>query len=135
MRENVSPKISSHSVGCTARVYSSVRSCRIFCSSTMHIATTRDGSSRQVGRGGSRSAEAAGSAAGAAGIAESVSWFVELVAGVGAEHLFQGRARLETGLELRGGAQGPYAAPVHERDPVAVLVGLIHVVRGHQHGH
>ncbi len=81
MRVKVWPKISSHRAGCTARVYSSVRSWLSFWSSTAHIATTRAGSSRQPGLGAggltssprslrSWSADAAGGAAGASDIAE-----------------------------------------------------------------
>src|SRR4051812_21111125 len=133
-RENVSPKISSHSAGWIARVYSSVRSCRIFWSSTMHIATTRAGRRRQVIQDGG-SAEPAGGTAGAARVTEVVSWFVELVAGVGAEHLLESRPGLEPRLQFRRCAERPDPASVHEGDPVAVLVGLVHVVGGHQDGH
>src|SRR6476469_5195769 len=95
-RENVSPKISSQSAGWIARVYSSVRSCRIFWSSTMHIATTRAGSRRQVIQDGG-SAEPAGGTAVTACVTEVVSWFFELVAGVGAEHLLEGGSGFEAG--------------------------------------
>src|SRR5258707_3777082 len=40
-RENVCPKINSHSAGCTILVNSSVRSWRSFCSSTIAKAPTR----------------------------------------------------------------------------------------------
>ena len=60
---NVSPKISSHSAGWIARVNSSVRSWRSFCSSTRQSAPMR----RRAGAGGPRappgSAETAGGAA------------------------------------------------------------------------
>src|ERR1700754_3640785 len=96
-RENVSPKISSHRAGWIARVYSSVRSCRIFWSSTMHIATTRAGSRRQAVQDGG-SAEPAGGTSGTACVTEVVSWFVELIAGVGAEHLLESGSGLEARL-------------------------------------
>lgn len=37
--------------------------------------------------------------------------------------------------EFERGAEGADAAAVHQRDPVAVPVGLVHGVRGHQDGH
>jgi hypothetical protein len=37
--------------------------------------------------------------------------------------------------ELGRGAEGPDPAAVHQGGPVAVLVGLVHGVGGHEHGH
>jgi len=47
-RLKVSPKMTSQSAGCTARVKSSVRSWLIFCSSTRQNVPTRLGSRRQT---------------------------------------------------------------------------------------
>jgi len=60
--------------------------------------------------------------------------FVERAAGVVAEHVVQRGAAPERGLEHARGTRGLDRARVHERDPVAVGVGLVHVVGGHQHG-
>src|SRR6185437_8444360 len=143
IRLNVSPKISSHSAGCMARVYSSVRSWRIFLSSTQHSVPTRLISRRAAASGVSPaswgrpgSAEAAGGAPGAAYVTDAslLRVVVEGAAGVVPEHVVQRGAVPERGLELARGSCGPDQACVHERDPVAVGVGLVHVVGGHQHG-
>jgi hypothetical protein len=51
IRLNVSPKISSHSAGWMARVYSSARSWRIFLSSTQHSVPMRLSSRRAAASG------------------------------------------------------------------------------------
>src|SRR6476469_1298767 len=146
----VSPKISSHRAGWIARVYSSVRSCRSFCSSTTHIAPTRAATTRQPARarGGvsSRrevSAEPGSGAAGAADIAEPLLpvlvRVVEIAAREVAEDVLEaGTAALDgrqVVLEPAGRAHAAKAAAVHERDAVAVLVGLVQVVGRDQDGH
>src|SRR6266536_1737596 len=87
-RVKVSPKISSHSTGWTARVYSSVRSWRSFCSSTRHSVATRLPSVRQTGGpgGSGASAEPAGGAAGVADVTDVAS-LLEGRAGGGAQLL------------------------------------------------
>src|SRR3981081_3137836 len=113
-----------------------------FCSSTTHMAQTLAGSTRHIG--GARrptapaaSPEAAGSPASGTDIAEaSRGCFLERVTGVGAEDVIErGPVVIEAGFEMLRGAQGACPATVHERDAVAVAVGLVHVVRRDQHGH
>src|SRR5690348_4800485 len=81
------PNTSSHSAGCTARVTSSVRSWRSFCSSTRHIVPMRDTAVATV-RTTPGSAEATGGAAGSTDIAH-VSLLGEGVAGVAAEDVVE----------------------------------------------
>src|SRR5437016_13637297 len=104
IRVKVSPKISSQSAGWIARVYSSVRSCRSFCSSTMHIALTRVSTTLHPARarGGvnnssrprdEASADAGGGTAGAPDITEPlclVVGFVEATADEVPEDVLQG---------------------------------------------
>src|ERR1700733_7125033 len=140
---NVSPKISSHSAGWIARVYSSVRSWRILRISTQHSVTMRLSSRRTTPNGDSPGrpvspglAETAGGTPGAADVTDAslLGVVVERAAGVVAEHVVQRGPGTERGLEHAGGTGGADRARVHERDPVAVGVGLVHVVGGHQHG-
>src|SRR5215470_17725977 len=132
----VSPKITSHSAGWMARVYSLVRSWRIFRSSTQQSVATRlirrrtparGGSAGSPGQpGGSGSAEAAGGAPGAADVTDAslLGLVVQRPAGVVAEHVVQRGPLAQPGLELGRGAGGAQGAVVHQRDPVAVEVGL-----------
>src|SRR5215472_12416079 len=153
---NVSPKINSQRAGWMALVYSSVRSWRILRSSTQHSVMTRLASRRTIAetvstgssgtvlaRGddppdppGVGSAEATGGTPGAADVTDAPPFRVrvERAAGVVAEYVVQRGPAAEHGLQHRGGACGADRARVHERDPVAVGVRLVHVVRGHQHG-
>src|SRR5215468_261750 len=142
----VSPKISSHSAGWMARVYSSVRSCRILRSSTQQSVATRLARRRRPawgrpagspgGPGRSGSAEAAGGAPGAADLTDAslLGIVVQRPAGVMTEHVVERGSLAQPSLELGRGAGGPDGAVVHERDPVAVQVGLLHVVGGHEDG-
>src|SRR5215475_8497221 len=139
---NVSPKISSHSAGWMARVYSSVRSCRILRSSTQHSVTIRlarrptPAIRLSAATGGST--EAAGGAPGAAYVTDAslFRWVVrEGVAGVIPEHVVKRGAVTEPGAQVGRAAGGADRAAAHQRHPVAVGVGLVHVVGGHQHGH
>src|SRR5580658_8438424 len=125
--------MSSHSAGWMARVYSSVRSCLILRSSTQHRVRMRLNSRRTPDRG--RSAQPAGGAPGAAYVTYSSRTDLEGVSGVMPEHVDQGDAGAQSRLELGRGALGADAALVHQRDPVAVGVGLVHVVGGHEHRH
>src|SRR5215470_13665880 len=139
---NVSPKISSHSAGWIARVYSSVRSWRILRSSTQHSVTIRlarrpSPAVRLSGAIGG-STETAGGAPGAAYVtnASFLRRVVrEGVAGVVPEHVIKRGVVTEPGAKVDGAAGGADRAAVHQRHPVAVGVGLVHVVGGHQHGH
>src|SRR5215472_14465142 len=102
-----------------ARVYSSVRSCRIFRSSTQHSVPILLASLRRLATGLSQSA---GGAAGAAYITDA-SFFrhvVQRVAGVVAEHVVERGAVAESGPQVGGPAGGADRAAVHERHPVAV---------------
>src|SRR3984957_13655843 len=83
------------------------------------------------------SAKPAGGAPGAAYVTDaSFLWsLVQGVACVVAENVIEGGLVAEPGPQLGGGAGDADPAPVHQRDAVAVGVGLVHVVGGHQHGH
>src|ERR1700761_3661482 len=84
MRLNVSPKISSQRIGCTARVKSSLRSCESFCSSTRQNVATRLGKRCQTGT----STEAARGPPSATDFTEtSLRLFGEAAAGELAEHV------------------------------------------------
>src|SRR5262245_9328052 len=99
-----------------ALVSSSVRSRRSFCSSIRHIVPTRESSCCGV----APLTETAGGAASGTDIANPSS--IELVAGHRPEHIVQSGTRSELGHQVRGGAQGPDPAAVHERDALAVLL-------------
>src|SRR5664280_1436013 len=143
-RLNVCPKINSQSAGWMARVTSSVRSWRSFWASSRHSVATRlgstsqpvDGKRREVtDGGGAGSAEPACGTSGTTDIGQPFAGVGEVTAGVVAEHIVKSRLRTERADQLGGGADGPDATGVDERDLVAVVLGLVHVVRGHQHGH
>src|SRR5690348_15926639 len=146
IRVKVSPKISSHSAGWMARVYSSVRSWRILRISTQQSVAIRltrrrapasGGSAGSPGHPGGRgSAEAASGAPGAADVTDASLFgiVVQRPAGVMTEHVIKGGPPAQPGLELGRSAGGADGAVVHERDPVAVQVGLFHVVGGHEDG-
>src|SRR5215218_5833913 len=105
-RENVSPKMSSHSAGWIARVISSTWSLRIRCSSTMQNVMTRLGSRHHPGGPpGGRSAEAAGSSARAAHIPQVPS-ILDLAAGVVAEHVLERRVLAQLVLQVDRRALG-----------------------------
>src|SRR5690348_6390976 len=135
IRVNVSPKMTSHRAGWMARVTSSVRSWRSFCNSTRHIAYTRVPSRRSA----FVLTDAAGGAASCPDIAKPPS--IQRVAGVPAEDRVQvvARAIVDRGGqpadELGRRTERADGAPVHQGDPVAVLLGFLHVVRGDQYRH
>src|SRR5579884_1961405 len=100
-------------------------------------AVTADVASADTASADAASADTGGCGARGTDIAElSRGRLVKGVAGVVAEDVFErARAGRQRGLELLRRAGGPDGAAVHERDPVAELVGLVHVVRGDEHGH
>src|ERR1700722_3813260 len=129
---NVSPKISSQSAGWMARVYSSVRSCRILRSSTQHSVPMRLASRRMTagrvsagrvsaGSASPRSPETAGGTPGAADVTDASLFgvVVERVAGVVAGHVVQRGSVAEHRLEQPRRARGPDRARVHQRHLVA----------------
>src|SRR5215469_2685104 len=136
-----------------ALVYSSVRSWRILRSSTQHSVTIRltrrRATASGVSAGGTSavekwpgpartgSAEAAGGTPCAADVTDA-SLFVVVVqspARVMPEHVVQGGALAEHRLEHARRARGSNRPRVHERYPVAVGIGLVHVVGRHQYRH
>src|SRR5436190_8614932 len=152
-RENVCPKISSHSAGCTILVSNSVRSCRSFCSSTIAKAPIRMAipRTRCQPRGARtmptcRSTDTAGRPSAVTDRAESGLRGVLLQSrtGVVTEDVFQSCLRSRVGgdmgvsrhptLQLGGRTECPQPA-VLQRHPVAECVGLLHIVRGEQDGH
>src|ERR1700722_14029414 len=134
---NVSPKISSQSAGWMARVYSSVRSCRILRSSTQHSVPIRLASRRMTagrvsagrvsagrvsaGSASPRSPETAGGTPGPADVTDASLFgvVVERVAGVVAGHVVQRGSVAEHRLEQPRRARGPDRARVHQRHLVA----------------
>src|SRR5215471_13823411 len=133
-RVNVSPKISSQRAGWMALVTSSCWSWRMRHSSTVQNVSTRLGRMRHQAGAAATSTEAARSSAGAADIAES-PLLVELAAGVVAEHVLQGGPVSELGPQLIRPPERPDRPVVHQRDPLAELLRLLHVVRGEQDRH
>src|SRR6266567_7107487 len=140
-RVKVSPKISSHRAGWIALVISSVRSWRSFCNSTRHIvptrATTRPAKPKRRGRvAPADSTEAWSGTSSGADIAHPFPCAgTEVIAGGGAEHVVEGGVVADHRLQFGRRAFRSDPTAVHERDPVALLVGLVHVMRGHQHSH
>src|SRR5574341_2151526 len=131
----VPPKITSHRAGWIALVYSSERSWRSFCSSTRQNVVTRLASVRQIGGlAGSASGEPAGGAAGATDVTDVAS-FLQALAGEVAEYVLEGRVRAQRCLEPGRGADRAHPATVHQRDPLAQVIGLVQVVGGQQDGH
>src|SRR6185437_14324157 len=125
IRLNVSPKISSHSAGWMARVYSSVRSCRSLRSSTQHSVIMRLASWRSPTRplgaapgpaGGS--AQAARGAPGATDVTDASprGVLVQRSAGEMPEHVVQGRVQAQARLQAGRGAGGLNPAAVHQRE-------------------
>src|SRR4051794_11026197 len=101
----------------------------------MRAKSTRTKPTAAAGAGARVSAEADGGAAGAADIAQASGFVVGQVARVVAEDVVERGARAERRLELGGRAAGAQSPAVHERDPLAELVGLVHVVRREQDRH
>src|SRR3954453_5797360 len=131
-----------------ARVTSSVRSCRIFCSSAMQKAwmraryqTTNDFSAAGTSVTGAgsvtvvadRSGESAGGASRRANIAQITS-FTQLVADERAERVLEVGFRPHPSGQLRRRADRTHHALVHERDAVAQRLRLVHVMGGEQDG-
>src|SRR5262249_62342542 len=87
-------------------------------------------------RGGGGPAGAASGAPGPADVTDAplLGIVVQRPAGVMTEHAVEGGSPAQPGLELGRGAGGAEGAVVHERDPVAVQVGLLHVMGGHKDG-
>src|SRR3954469_8164092 len=101
----------------------------------MRAKSTRTKPTAAAGAGARVSAEADGGAAGAADIAQASGFVVGQVARGGAKGVVEGVARAERRLELGGRADRAQPAAMHERDPLAELVGLVHVVRREQDRH
>src|SRR5487761_81960 len=84
------------------------------------------------------SAKSAGGAPGAAYFTNASFFFwslVQGVAGVVAEDVVERGLVTEPSPQRSRSPGDADLGPVHQRDPVAVGVGLVHVVGGHQHGH
>src|ERR1700727_2396042 len=111
IRLNVSPKITSHRTGWTARVNSSGRAWRSFWSSTRQKMPTRDGYRRSVV---SALSDATGGAASASDGTQSSLGRVtgKRATGVMSEHVLQRRVGRERGLELGRRALGADRAQV-----------------------
>src|SRR5215211_6745032 len=128
-RENVCPKISSHSAGCTMRVNSSVRSCRSFCNSTNAKAPTLNTIPRTRRHPwGARTSSTP--AFGSTDTTRRPSRGADRPEDVLKRGLFS-----DCLLQLRRRADRLQSTVMHQRHPVTQRVGLLHVVRGEQHGH
>src|SRR6266516_250101 len=136
-RSNVTPKIISHSAGWIARVSSSVRSWRIFWTSArQNVAMRLPSHFHAGGLGGgvkAASTESARDAPRATNVTELPS-FLERVTGVEAEHVLERRLGPEARFQLRRRSHGANAAAVHQRHPIAQLLGFFHVVRRDENG-
>src|SRR6476469_280820 len=98
----------------------------------MQKVPTRD-TSRRAGDGArvAGSAHAAGGPPSATDSTEtSLLLGLEEAAGVVAEDVLEAGVGPQRGLQLVGGADGAQPPLVHEADPVAECVGLLHVVGG-----
>src|SRR6476469_3268889 len=115
--------MNSHSSGWTERVKMSRWSWRSFCHSARAIAP--------VPAASRRSAEAARSTTLGADIAEP-PFVRDRAAGHAREDLLEVRRRMAPAQLLRRAVLDD-AAMVHDRQPVAVALGLLHHVRGHEH--
>src|SRR4051794_29872238 len=124
----------SQSRGCTERVKMSRWSCRSLCSSAQPIATVP--SSRRAARTGSErsadSTEPARTSAACADISEAPSFLEPAARDLGEDVLERGHAVAAAQL-LRRAERGD-RAEVHDRDPVALALGLLHLVGCHEHG-
>src|SRR5438270_792230 len=117
-----------------ARVYSSLRSCRTLHTSTQHSVTIRLARLLSSKIGPPRTGmltEAAGGAPGAADIADPSLLLaaVQRPPGVVAEDVVQRHVLAQRRLQVAGRAGRADVAEVHQRQPVAVDVRLVHVVR------
>src|SRR5215471_5157936 len=137
--------MTSHNAGCTARVTSSVRSCRIFWTSATQNAQIRaeyqvtiaHGVSRvRAGAGSwsSRSGEPTSGATRRADIAKVTSLIGELVTDERAECVLEVRLGSDTAGERGRRADRTDLATVDERDAITKGLGFVHVVRREQHG-
>src|SRR5690606_8546295 len=139
-RPMVAPKMPSHSSGCTARIASSSRSRRIFCSSTRPSATTRETRIRSFGGpgGAAPSTEPGRGATSCPDTAHTSPTVVvtvgQVVAGVGPEDVVQALAA-DLFDEPGRCAHGPQPSTVHECHAVAPPLSLRHVVGGDEDGH
>src|ERR1017187_3613566 len=132
LRENTSPKMSSQSAGCRARVTSSVKSCRSLRNSNsvmtnvfsmklakgwMKVAVIGPGLAKALRRCafGAYVVEVAAGIKGAAGIVNKD--IIERVA-----------AAAQRGLEFFAGAKGIQFAQVHDRDAITMALSLLQVM-------
>src|SRR5579863_8345828 len=139
-RLNVSPKMTSQSTGCTARVTASVRSCESFCSSTRQKVKTLFGNWRQI-VGSGRAAALANATCSSPGRPDranrphGLALLVEVVARVVAKHVLEVGVRADAELQLGRTSDRLDLPEVEERDPVTKELGFLHVVGREQHGH
>src|SRR6478735_2890688 len=144
--ENVCPKISSQSAGCTMRVNNSVRSWRSFCNSTSANAPTRTASDRirRQPRGArTRWMSARGSTDTASRPSARAHFLetglrcvlVQIRSRVMAEHVLERRFRGDGLFQLARRADRAQPSVMHERHAVTQRIGLLHVVSGQQDRH
>src|SRR5262245_18883897 len=111
------PKISNHRTGWTARVTSSLGSWRTLRSSI----SAMDQVSSRNRRSGPGSAHALGCAAGASDVTPRASC-LDVMAGVGREHVVQSSLGSELGPQSLRSADDCEPTVLHDRDPVAQLL-------------
>src|ERR1700738_887955 len=145
-RENVCPKINSHSAGCTNLVSSSVRSWRSFCSSTtakapIHMAIPRmrrhPRGARTISTSAFGSTDTARRPPAGPDRAEPGLRVVlgQIRAGVVTKDVLEWRVRRHGLLQLGRRADRLQLTVVHQRHPIAQRVGLLHVMGGEQNRH
>src|SRR5579872_4355012 len=126
------PKTTSQSTGCTARARTSVGSRTIFFTSISAIASVCSRKLQMAGASGS--AKAFSCAPDLADMAVS-SLFLEFAPAVMRKNVVERGVRPDGALEFFGLANGGDFSQMHDAQPVAERVGLLHGVRGEQHGH
>src|SRR5262249_12912720 len=118
--------------GCTERVAMSMLSWRSLRSSAQAIAEMPSPRRRRLTRKcASGAAQPAREAAVSPSIAEAPSFLLERVAGGEREHVVE-RVRGELLAQLGRSALRGERAEIHDREPVAVPVRLLHLVRRHE---
>src|SRR5437764_4560515 len=141
MRVKTSPKISSQSAGWTARVSRSVGSWRNFCASNPTMVKVfsmklRRGASGCASRGNVSLpvrevlAESPRSAAGACSFTVTSSRFQGIACIVGKHSIQCYVIPSHRRLQFGGSSHCYHLAQVHDRNPVAEAVGLLHIVCG-----
>src|SRR5579862_5591069 len=129
-RLNTCPKTAIHRTGWTARARTSVGSRRSFLSSILATAEV----SRKKSRIPEDSPEATNCVPSAADVTIA-PFLLQRASAVANEDVVQVCVRPDAGLQVRRPSDGGDFSKMEDGQLIAQLVGLIHPVRGEQHGH